>query len=376
MRIFLYELKKLFTWKIVLLLFIVACLFYQLFISFYFDHFPNGRPNGDSHLVLIEMREGYGRFFDEEEFAHFQEKYEERVAEADQFLQARPEYVEAGMGTYADFRTRSGEGEYELSSRLLFDEGVDLFWELQAREYIIERYSWIGLDSNFYNEAQQAREQQLIDSGQFTAIFSEDIFSNYNTLIVYVTVLILLSLMMLLTPVYLRDRRTRLIELQYTFKKGRPLLLTKLFASLTASFFLITVYLTIFFWLYRGNNTGMFFDVPINSFFNSWMISWFDLTFGEYIALTIVAVYLLGFLFTLLIFFISSVVPNYISAVGVQVPLAFVSFTIGLDYLLEHLTTFWLPIYMQPLLYGCLITGAIILIVVRWRRERQADVLY
>ncbi|MCM3715381.1 hypothetical protein M3202_15015 [Alkalihalobacillus oceani] len=376
MRIFLYELKKLFTWKIMLLLFIVASLFYQLFISFYFDHFPNGRPNGDSHLVLIEMREDYGRFFDEEEFVHFQEKYEERVTEADQFLQARPEYVEAGMGTYADFRNRSVEGEYELSSRLLFDEGVDLFWELQAREYMIERYSRIGTLSNDYNEAQQSREQQLIDSGQITAIFSGEIFSNYNSLITYTTVLILLSLMVLLTPVYLRDRRTRLVELQYTFKKGRPLLITKLFASLTASFLLITVYLAALFLLYRGNNTAMFLDAPINSFFNYEMISWFDLTFSDYIALTIGAVYLLGFLFTLLIFFISSVVPNYISAVGVQVPLAFVSFSIGLDYLLEHLTTFWLPVYMQPLLYGCLITGAIILIVVRWRRERQADVLY
>ncbi|MET3506656.1 hypothetical protein [Halalkalibacter oceani] len=376
MRIFLHELKKLFTWKIMLLLFIVASLFYQLFISFYFDHFPNGRPNGDSHLVLIEMREDYGRFFDEEEFVHFQEKYEERVAEADQFLQARPEYVEAGMGTYADFRNRSGEGEYELSSRLLFDEGVDLFWELQAREYMIERYSRIGTLSNDYNEAHQAREQQLIDSGQITAIFSGEIFSNYNSLITYTAVLILLSLMVLLTPVYLRDRRTRLVELQYTFKKGRPLLITKLFASLTASFLLITVYLAALFLLYRGNNTAMFLDAPINSFFNYEMISWFDLTFSDYIALTVGAVYLLGFLFTLLIFFISSVVPNYISAVGVQVPLAFVSFSIGLDYLLEHLTTFWLPVYMQPLLYGCLITGAIILIVVRWRRERQADVLY
>ncbi|MCM3759954.1 hypothetical protein M3212_04025 [Alkalihalobacillus oceani] len=376
MRIFLYELKKLFTWKIMLLLFIVACLFYQLFISFYFDHFPNGRPNGDSHLALIEMREDYGRFLDEEEFVHFQEKYEERVTEADQFLQARPEYVEAGMGTYADFRNRSGEGEYELSSRLLFDEGVDLFWELQAREYIIERYSRIGTLSNDYNEAQLAREQQLIASGQITAIFSGEIFANYNSLITYTTVLILLSLMVLLTPVYLRDRRTRLVELQYTFKKGRPLLITKLFASLTASFLLITVYLAALFLLYRGNHTAMFLDAPVNSFFNYELISWFDLTFRDYIALTIVAVYLLGFLFTLLIFFISSVVPNYISAVGVQVPLAFVSFSIGLDYLLEHLTTFWLPVYMQPLLYGCLITGAIILIVVRWRRERQADVLY
>lgn len=48
MRIFGNELKKILTWKILLLLIIVNSMLYVWFIEFEIEHFPNGRPGLDS----------------------------------------------------------------------------------------------------------------------------------------------------------------------------------------------------------------------------------------------------------------------------------------------------------------------------------------
>ena len=60
MRILWNELKKILTWKILLLLVLVNSVLYFLLIEFYIEYFPNGRPAIDSYNIGIEMIDKYG----------------------------------------------------------------------------------------------------------------------------------------------------------------------------------------------------------------------------------------------------------------------------------------------------------------------------
>lgn len=141
MRIIWNELKKILTWKIMLSLVIVSAVFYELFIMFDFEYFPNGRPAGDEFKVAEEMLVKYGDTLDEKELEDFKKIYDQRVQDATAYLKSNPEMEAAGLGTYENFKHAELEQDKkqdQLHAQVMFEDGVDVFWELQAREYLIE----------------------------------------------------------------------------------------------------------------------------------------------------------------------------------------------------------------------------------------------
>ena len=148
MSIFWMELKKLFSWPIIGLIIVLNVLLYWLLIEFEITYFPNGRPWNDIFIIEQEMIEKYGEKIDEEEMDDFKFIYDERVKEANAFLQAYPLAVEKGITTYAQYQQSREvdapnveEGD-ALSSAILFDDKVDLFWELESRKGIIDNYEY------------------------------------------------------------------------------------------------------------------------------------------------------------------------------------------------------------------------------------------
>src|SRR5690625_5352728 len=100
MRILWNELKKILSWKILLLLAIVNSILYLMFIGFYIDYFPNGRPALDHYQISIEMLDKYGMDINDDEFEDFKEIYAAEVRKVDAFLQTKSEYVDTGLGNY------------------------------------------------------------------------------------------------------------------------------------------------------------------------------------------------------------------------------------------------------------------------------------
>lgn len=378
MRIIWNELKKIMTLKIMLLLVLVSIIFYQLFIMFDFDFFPNGRPAGDEFKVGEEMIAKYGQFMDEKEFDDFKEVYDQRVEDATAYLQSQPEMVAGGMGSYAEFGNAdlNQEEKSELHAKVMFEDGVDVIWELQAREYLIElyeEYERFGSYGYELTEKQSERVKALLSSGDAYAIFLGGVFENYKNLSGNLAILIVISVMIVVTPVYMADRRNKMTILQYTTKVGRSLFYKKLAAVFIAVVSVITVQLACFFYLYRGNDTGQFLDKNVSSVF-SHFVSWWDLTFLQYILLTVISMYLIGIAVLLLVAFISSSAPNYMTNIGLQIPLAAIFIALGIDYLIKNLTSFQLPEALLPVSLGTLLTASVIIFLVRWKKERVADV--
>lgn len=376
MRILINELKKLLSWKIILLMIILNSICFFLFIEFYITHFPNGRPALDSYNVAVEMLDTYGINVNEDEFEDFKGTYERRVNEAEVYLQSRDEFVDLGIVSYEDFRSfeQDDERSWELSWSVYEENNV--FWELQAREYIIDWYESKeeSVEGWTQNESVQQRERlnELKEAGQFK-IFPSEAFGNFKEFIFNVAIAVALSVVLVISPIFLKDRSRRVVDLHYSTKKGRNVYKTKIAAGFIATFIVISTLLFIYLSIYSLNKTSIFFDVPINLFIDG--PTWYDLTFFEYIVLSVLAVYGIGFIFALLSMAFSSIMPNYIALIGIQIPFVVAMFSYGLHYMLRNIISLWGPKWAVPTLYSSMIVISTLIMIMMWQRERKRDII-
>ncbi len=372
------ELKKIFNIKSVILLVFINIIMYFLFIEFEITVFPNGRPDLDIYNMFVEMEDSYGEFMDEEEFEDFKLRYEEVKREADEYIKSREDFKRAGIDSYDEFANMDINKEEldRLHREVFFEKKIDMFWELPWRKEYIQVYEnrerYMMADVS--NKNQEMRIKEILEKGLETSVFNEVVFLNYNRLIKYVAITILLGVMFMITPIYLRDSKDKVNYLQYTSKIGRNIFKKKIAAGILASFIMATLQLICFFSLYSTNNTSMFFNSNINSVYNI-IISWYDLTFIQYIALTVMGIYILAIVFTLVSMLVSSIGQNYITVIGIQLPIALFDFIILLKYMIQYMTSIRYPKYFLGSFYVFLIFISTISIIVRWRREKKVDVL-
>jgi len=361
-----------------LLLFIVNFILYFLLIEFDIEYFPNGRPSLDSYRIGIEMIENYGTHMDEIEFVDFKKTYEAQVNEMDRFLQGRHEFVEAGIDTYEKFRNMDHENDkqYALHGKLFFEESVDIVWELQERERLIDFYErkeeGIKIDLRDAKVWQKDRFLEMRKEGLY-GVYPEVVIRNFKTFILSVAITIMISVVLFISPVFLKDRMGQLLYLQYASKKGRNLYKTKVVASLISTFLLITTLLIIYLSFYSLNNTSMYFDVPIHMFIGEF--NWYDPTFFQFIVINIVAIYALGLIVALLAMVFSSIVPNYIVLIGVQIPIIAGIVGYGLLYLITLIVSIWIPQWVVPIAYTTMLLIGIGLLLYMWKREKMRNIL-
>lgn len=375
MRILWNELKKILTWKMLLLLVLVNSVLYFFLIDFHIKYFPNGRPALDSYNIGIEMIDKYGTQMNEEEFLDFKEVYNLQVKEADQYLQSKQEFVLAGLDTYEKFNNidRYNDELQSLYSKVMFEEkDVNTFWELEERERLIVFYEWKE-DLRGYDNAQQKRRAEELIAAKNYDVYPEVVVSNFKEFIGGVAIAILFSVALLISPMILRDRSRQMLALQYTSKKGRQLYKTKIIAGLISTFIVITALLAVYFSIYSQNKTAMYFDVPINTFIAN--VSWYDPTFIQYIWLCVAAIYVIGFVFCLLAVSFSSIVPNSMALIGIQLP-----FVIGMIFLMggplmRYIISIGYPQWLVPTVYGLIVIGSLLFIIRLWRRERKRDIV-
>ncbi|WP_060206178.1 hypothetical protein [Sporosarcina koreensis] len=375
MRILWNELKKIFTWKTMLLLLFINSVLYFLLIEFYIEYFPNG-SEVYSYNIGVEMVEKYGATMDENEFIDFQKTYEDKAEEATQYLQSREDAVGNGLDTYEKFQAydwqNSSQKASDLQGDIFFESEIDLFWELQEFERLIDFYNYRKSIPDVLTDNQRARLNELIAKEKF-GVYTEIAMSNFKHFIANVGVAILFSVVLVISPMILKDRSRGILPLQYTSKKGRNLLKTKLLAGYIATFLVITGLLAVYFSLYSLNNTSMFFKVHVNTFIAN--ESWYDPTFFQFIMLCVAAIYLIGFIFVTLSMSFSNVVPNLVSLIGIQIPFIVGFLIFGLSRLLPYMISVWNPKWLAPVSYGSMIIISFIIVYCLVKREKKVDVL-
>lgn len=366
----------------ILLLLIGSAIFYQMFIAFEIDVFPNGRPGLDNYNVMVKMIDDYNYEMNETEFEHLKNIYIEKSVEADNFLRTNKDFNDAGIQSYDDYLNRNDKSFSEEQSKkindvtwnyLRKDEGT-IFWELQEIASIIELYEGrddytsVELDGEKY----QKRINEIISKNENESIFPKLVFDNYNNLIRYFGVCIIIGVAFMLTPLFLKDKKDNITYLQYSSKHGRKLFKSKLIAGIISALIITSIELVMCFVLYSGNNTDMFFGSNINSVFNSSF--WFNITFIQYIILTVICIYIISIITAIISMFISNKTNSYISSIGIQVPVLFIIGGLTAGLLVNKLFILYTPKYLALSIYLIFIAVTIMIAKYSIKKERIVDI--
>ena len=381
MRLFYLEMKKIFSWKILLLIAFVNIVLYFLLFEFDIEYFPNGRPAGDYFKIEQQMLVKYGVDLNEAEYQDFAAEYEAEVKRADEYLQNDSQAAEVGLTSYKEFRNTDISDEKNVDKRnyqdlVVFDRGEDLFWELQAREGLIDYYTYridsLKGDINRETGEKKERFEQLLNDEKY-GVFSNTVIDNFTNIKRSIAIIVLSSIVVLISPIFLRDQITSVVPLQYASKKGRTIYRTKWLAGLVSTALVSIILLTFYLWLYSTNEVAPYFDVPLYAFVAD--TYWYDLTFFQYICLSVVAIFGCSMLLGVLSMAISTVVQNTIVLVGVQIIVMSGMIALVTTYLIVDMISIWNWRMLMPIGYLLLSIGIVLFMFYVWRREYRRDVL-
>jgi len=383
LRIVFQEIKKIFHPVMLLLLVAINCLMYYIFIDFDITVFPNGRPATDMYHIGIEMVGKYGHELDEAELEDFKAVLAKEIAKADEYIQSDQDFMKLGITSYQKLQEMRDEDSAieELHSKIIFDKGLDLFWEIPERESIIEdmefvneRYGYSFIEGDL-NQKQEQRIQEIIDSGSVKAIFpSYPVEYNFETISKSIAITILVSVLFMISPIFIRDYKNNMIGLQYSSKIGRGMFKKKLTAGMLSAFLITTILVIVYYSLYSTNNIGMFLDSGINSFIGK--AYWYDLSFLQLIIVTILLTYVLTLSMALLAIFVSSICKNYISIIGILFPLFVVAYYLIMKRALPNEAfSISRSQWEFSILYSIVVLFPLIVIFWKKRVEMMRDVL-
>lgn len=384
MRLIINEVKKLLNIKSIITLGILFYIIWSIFISFHIEYFPNGYPQTQefeaSEIMLIE----YGETIDENEMMDFKEKTELLYKEADQYILAEEYCISLGLETYKEFKNlwseTWGEDEKleEIHSRLFFEqEETDVFWDLEAREDLISRYEdkedWTNGFIDTSDERALNRAKEILNDEGINSPLNYIIFENYNDLISNFSIIIVISVAFVISYLFIKDSRNKVNYLQYSSKVGRDLVNNKIVAGFIASFIVVTIEIILFFLIYSKNNSLQFWNCSINSVFVNEKL-WLDFTFGQYILLSVMLMYIVTFSVASLSMFVSSKVSSYISLIGLQIPILGLLISFLMTIGMKDLTVMWFSKYILHITYGALVLILIVLIVCLINKEKIRDI--
>lgn len=394
MRITINEIKKLFSIKAIVLLLLITGIMYKLYII------PReGVRVGRDFInnIHAEMIRKYGISMDEKEYEDFLKGYDEKVKIADEYIQNNSEFRALEIYDYREYdriARNNGEEKYsnpnlrDLYYEYYYNDNITIFKELGEMENIKITYEGNIFEPFEYlysdNEKAISRHKEIKEGEEIKSLLPYTIFETYDEQFKYLTKLILISVMFLVSPIYLNDKLNKVNYLQYSSKHGRKLFKSKIGATLITTVMATSVQLIIFFAMYLNKTTKIFLNCGISGYYNSPIRSWFDLNFGQYILVTIGAVYMLSIVIGLISMYVSSKSNKYISLIGIQIPILFIVDKMLLKYIVNNATSMYIqftgfdyitmPKYILPVVYLLLIIIFSTIISKRYKIENKVNI--
>jgi hypothetical protein len=387
MRIVLYEMKKIWNVKLLLVVALLCALFYSIFMEFSITNFPNGHSKTEEIEYSIEMTQRYGPTLEADEYSEFITKTrEELISEAKTYIKNMPIFAEAGIYTYEDYEKiheKSNQSALETDAiwTLLGEECNFVRFKLQAIGYIVERfynyqkYTLERLASEAKSEKELARIMEIRETEEYRNIMDGWVFDNTVTYTIYLAILAVLAVLVLVSPLIVTDRARNVHLLQYTAKHGRRILKQQLIAVILSAFLLTTTLILAFGTIYSSNGTWPFWNNGLTSFLNLKVDAfWFDITYGQYIIVYMVLLYILCLGAAAIAFVLSRFSQNLITLILKLIP-AFAVFVAICSYVFSATFSLKKIIGIEPIVCGFVLLAGLAVSLYIVRREKKVDVI-
>lgn len=306
MSLVIYEIKKLFNIKSIMITLLGALLIWFLFIDFDIEYFPNGIGEKAAFNISEEMLKNYGTTVDEKEFEDFISSTKKVEKELNKEILNNETMIKYGIKNYKElkvfeeniFKDHMTEEEQKVFNEITnFIIDNELSRIIEERNRIIESYKGINEDipyllENLSNKALE-RYKEVKGTKERTSPLSYGILNNYNNIIIAVLGLVLVTVFFMISPIFIEDKKSKVNYLQYSSKKGRDVFKSKLIAGFLTTIIVTSIEMLIIGLIYSTNNTFQFWNCSVNSIFVFQEPLWFDMTFGQYIIITMVFVYII-----------------------------------------------------------------------------------
>lgn len=405
------ELKKIWKFRMVVILIFLGFLFYTMFLEFYIKYFPNGPYAIGVFQVGKKVVEEYGTSLSFEEMEEVKAGLPKLYQEADRCIQelelakkhgldsyqAYMEFKEASLEAIVEIGVVDERSDYadamRIQNYLTSEETENIDGRIRGVEDILEQYEaeqmvaevcriveGEGLQGSNLNENKDSRlcydvEKQYSkkefehiqktfynEADNWRNVLPNEVVETTGLYLSYLLIWICLSICILLSPLLVYDRMSRMNAIQYSSKRGRKLLILQFKAVLLSAFLLTTLNLILFGGIFLTNGTKAFFSCRMYSFEGE-AYCWANWTHGTWCMVLIGLIYFVAIGTAGIIFFLSKYSTNYIGILLKLVPL-FVGIAILCHKLLYQAFYYNNALYqITKIPYIEMITAAAILLI-------------
>lgn len=363
------ELKKIWKLKMVFILIFLGFVFYTMFLEFHIQHFPNGPQSMGVFDISKDMVEKYGTSLSLEEIEKVKRTVPELYQEADRYLQELDLAKKHGIASYQEYldfsqasleTVRQSEAADQnadyadlmrIQNYLTSPETENIGGRIYGVESLLQKYEMEKNKIEFYRNSSETKRQiggskyskkewEQIGNAFYNEtedwqnILPDEVVEVTAFYLSYLLVWICLSICILISPLLVSDRMSRMRSIQYSSKRGRKLIQIQFQAVMLSAFLLTTLNLVLFGGIFMTNGTKAFFLCRMYSFAGI-TYCWTNWTYGTWCLLLIGLSYLVAMGTAGIVFFLSRYSTNYIGMLLKLVPLFVVTAILCLQLLYQ-----------------------------------------
>jgi len=377
MRVILFELRKIFDWKRIGILLVLNLLLLNSFL-------PVFSVDESQVASRRELIENHGFTVDQADIDTFTEVIRESIGgfDFDAFLQDRYWLADFNLESEEDFFN------YGFLDWLIWDSEIPLSDEQREKGMIAS--AWIGARRYAAHIAENAPNWEWFPDRQAEriievaaryehSIFPAQLLRPYQETVANLGILTTINLMILITPLWLMERRAQMLDIQYSTKLGRRIFARKLMATLITTTIALLVPVAITF-IFLMPNLSTFLPMVIDSFVAT---LWYDVTFLQYLLLSIGLIYLHSILISMMSFLLSKISINYLLISAIQIAIIFIGYATFwfVDILADPISIIFdssmrhNPQFLVPTFYSVFTVVIVLLLTICWFKEKKRDVV-
>jgi len=381
--------------------------------------YPRGTWFGNVDFAH-HLTQNYGPTLEIDDFEDFLNYRNVIASELDLFISSNTVFAEAGIHNFHDFEAfrydsdlryeSLGELERSLRYALLLELGyivrssfinegetVDLvsdnesplaYTRIRSFDNIVGTYQtnilrnveWPATIDSFIahtpiNEREARRLNEIRNSDELKNIIDHHTIWytwQYGQRLAILTILVTL---ILVSSLITTDRAKRVNWLQYTSKQGRSILKKQFIAILISSVSITTILIIIFAGIFSINETHEFWNNGINSFLSS-QYHWLSITYGQYVLLIAIIIYLMSIGAATFVFALSRYSQSLIQLMFKVTPFFFAALMLSNWILSEFLGIFvGGNVFAQMLSLALSLFAAMAIAILIIRREKRVEIV-
>ena len=340
MRLFLWELRKIWRLGILAAILLLGAVYYWMFPEFYIEYFCNGPYEQAQFQLASQWVEKYGPTLEPEERAELDDQLAEEIKKFDQQIGAIPEATAAGLTDYEAFYqfredyysgTAASDGKADMDQESLVHRvyGGTNWYVIEEIQSTMEQYDTQEEHSALVisnrkaegqPEAMVHREEQLAEPERAHGLLPFSVKESTREYSKDLAVWCVLSIVLLLSPTLVRDRLRRTRAMQWASRRGRSVLAIQMAAALCSALALTAANIIVYAIPFLAQGPLRFHACGLGGIWE-WGSPWFDWTYGTYLVVLVVLILALSLAAAGLTLFLSQYSGSYIAMLLKALPL-------------------------------------------------------